>query len=79
MRFVLKNVGLGKHKISKSIDVESLPFNITPEEFLLMEANVHIGKGDLELVPTDGFDGPEARQFVIVHNGLRGVGTAIIV
>ncbi len=77
MKIIFRNIG--KDEVCKEVVYSRVPCNYTAEEVALMEANLHIGTGNLELVPTDGLDAPIARQFVIVHNGIRGVGNIVIV
>lgn len=77
-RFIFKNIGVGDNKVSKVVDVEKIP-GYSDINFAIEEIRVHVPKGTIELVPlVDSQPLLTGERFVIVHNGILGIGNLII-
>lgn len=85
MKLIFKN--LGQHKVSKTVEIGNGTVNTSFFElgfdnvmdFIVAEARPHVPEeGALEAVPTDGFPPLLSYQYVIVYDGIRGVGSVTI-
>ncbi len=85
MKFVFAE--LGEKKISKTVDLQLPPGQSFQSigfesvlDFMIAEAEPHIPDDNkrVECVPTDGQPDLMSAHYVIVHNGIHGVGNVHI-